>query len=125
MGKNQEDSRFLMPDIKLPEGFTPTQDWILVHIPKVEKEAETTTDFGLVLLNDEDELPTGPLRAEVVSVGPGYFDGNGQRVPMDISVGDTVIYNAFSGGTFKEEGEEFYFLNARSGSILAIIKAGN
>jgi co-chaperonin GroES (HSP10) len=44
---------------------------------------------------------------------------------MDISVGDTVIYNAFSGVTFKEEKEEFYFLNARSGSILAIIKAGN
>jgi chaperonin GroES len=58
-----------------------------------------------------------------VSVGPGYFDGNGQRVPMDISVGDTVIYNAFYGVTFNEAGEEFYFLNARSGSILGIIKA--
>lgn len=115
-----------MSNINLPEGFAPTQDWVLVHIPKVAKDTtEKKTDFGLVLINDIDEGPTGPLSAQVVSAGPGYFDQNGNRVPMDVSVGDTVYYNAHSGVAFEYEGEDYYFLNARNGSIVATIKGGN
>jgi chaperonin GroES len=110
-----------MSEAILPEGFQPTQDWILVELPKKEEDTEKKTDFGLLLIDDGNDLPDGPLRAEVVSVGPGYFDQNGNRVPMDIQVGDTVIYNAYSGTPFKENGVEYYFLNARSGSIIARI----
>ena len=115
-----------MSNINLPEGFAPTQDWVLVHIPEVvEDTTEKKTDFGLVLINDIDEGPKGPLSAQVVSAGPGYFDQNGNRVPMDIAVGDKVYYNAHSGVAFEYEGEDYYFLNARNGSIVATIKGGN
>jgi chaperonin GroES len=110
-----------MSETTLPAGFVPTQDWVLVQLP--EKEKENKTDFGLILA--EDTPMEGPQEAVVVSVGPGYFDQNGARVPMDIQVGDTVVYNQFSGTPYKYGKTEYYFMNARGGSILAIIRGDN
>jgi chaperonin GroES len=53
-----------------------------------------------------------------VAVGPGRFE-EGQRVPLDVAVGDTVIYSKYGGTEFKVEGEEYLILSARD--VLAII----
>jgi chaperonin GroES len=54
-----------------------------------------------------------------VAVGPGRFD-DGVRVPMDIKVGDVVLYSKYGGTEVKASGEEYLVLSARD--ILAIIE---
>jgi chaperonin GroES len=53
-----------------------------------------------------------------VAVGPGRFE-EGQRVPLDVAVGDTVIYSKYGGTEVKVEGDEYLILSARD--VLAII----
>lgn len=94
----------------------PLADWVLVRIP--EKETETKTNFGLVLIdNDDDEsLPKG----EVVSVGPGSPDQNGQSLPMWVKPGDKVYFAPNVGFGHKDGDVEYRFLNMRTGQVLAI-----
>ena len=52
-------------------------------------------------------------------VGPGRIDDSGNRVPLDISVGDTVIYSKYGGTEVKYSGEEYLILSARD--VLAVV----
>ena len=61
--------------------------------------------------------PTGPW--EVVAVGPGRIDDNGNRVPLDVAVGDRVIYSKYGGTEVKFGGDEFLVLSARD--VLAVV----
>jgi chaperonin GroES len=102
--------------------LNPLGDWVLVKLPK--REAETKTSFGLIITEDADvdeELP----KAEVVSVGPGGIDINGNRFPMDVAVGDTVVYAPGNGIAQKIGDEDYLFLNVRAGYVLAVHKGGN
>jgi chaperonin GroES len=95
----------------------PLGDWVLAKLPK--KEAETKTSFGLIITEDsdvEDALPT----AEVVSVGPGGTDINGNRFPMDVQIGDTLTYAPHNGVKHKIGDDEYLFLNVRAGYVLAV-----
>jgi len=95
----------------------PLGDWVLAKLPK--KEAETKTSFGLIITEDsdvEDVLPT----AEVVSVGPGGIDINGNRFPMDVQVGDIITYAPHNGVKQKIDNEDYLFLNVRAGYVLAV-----
>ena len=57
---------------------------------------------------------------EVVAVGPGRFNDDGdERVPMDISVGDRVIYSKYGGTEVKFAGTEYLILSARD--VLAVV----
>lgn len=80
-------------------------------------EAEQTTASGLVLPDTAQERPQ---EGEVVAVGPGRIDDNGNRVPLDVSVGDLVIYSKYGGTEVKYSGEEYLILSARD--ILAIVE---
>ncbi|MGO1909847.1 MAG: co-chaperone GroES, partial [Brevibacterium linens] len=60
-----------------------------------------------------------PQEGEVVAVGPGRVADNGNRVPVDVAVGDKVIYSKFGGTEVKYAGEEFLVLSARD--VLAVI----
>ena len=80
-------------------------------------EAEQTTASGLVIPDTAQEKPQ---EGEVVAVGEGRFDDKGQRVPMDVKVGDTVVFSKYGGTELKYGGEEFLVLGARD--ILAIIE---
>jgi len=80
-------------------------------------EAEQTTASGLVIPDTAQERPQ---EGEVVAVGPGRIDDNGNRVPLDVSVGDRVIYSKYGGTEVKYSGEEFLILSARD--ILAIVE---
>ncbi len=91
----------------------PLEDRILVRT----LEAEQTTASGLVI---PDTAKEKPQEGEVLAVGPGRVDDSGNRVPLDITVGDKVIYSKYGGTEVKVSGEEYLVLNARD--VLAIIE---
>lgn len=80
-------------------------------------EAEQTTASGLVI---PDTAKEKPQEGEVVAVGPGRVDDNGNRVPVDVAVGDVVIYSKYGGTEVKYDGEELLVLSARD--VLAVIE---
>lgn len=79
-------------------------------------EAEEKTKSGIVL---PDTAKEKPQEGEVVAVGPGKFE-DGKRVPMEVKVGDRVIYSKYGGTEVKVEGEEYLILSQRD--VLAIVK---
>ncbi len=90
----------------------PLGDRIVVK-PKDEDEATTTS--GLVI---PDTAKEKPQLGEVLAVGPGEFS-DGERIPMDVSVGDLVFYSKYGGTEVKVEGEEYLVLSSRD--VLAIL----
>jgi chaperonin GroES len=90
----------------------PLEDRIVVQ----PIDAEQTTASGLVI---PDTAKEKPQEGEVVATGPGRIDDNGNRVPLDESVGDKVIYSKYGGTEVKYAGEEFLILSARD--VLAVI----
>ena len=79
------------------------------------KAREETTRGGIVL---PDTAKEKPQEGTVVAVGPGRFE-DGNRVPMDVAVGDKVIYSKYGGTEVKVEGEEHLILSARD--VLAVV----
>ncbi|GAB3067666.1 co-chaperone GroES [Intrasporangium mesophilum] len=91
----------------------PLEDRIVVK----SLEAEQTTASGLVI---PDTAKEKPQEGEVLAVGPGRWNEDGdERVPLDIKVGDKVIYSKYGGTEVKYGGEEFLILSARD--VLAIV----
>ena len=90
----------------------PLEDRIVVK----QVEAEQTTASGLVI---PDTAKEKPQEGEVVAVGPGRIDDNGNRVPLDVKVGDKVIYSKYGGTEVKYAGDEYLILSARD--VLAIV----
>ena len=91
----------------------PLEDRIVVKAV----EAEQTTASGLVI---PDTAKEKPQEGEVVAIGPGRFNEDGdERIPMDISVGDRVIYSKYGGTEVKYAGEEYLVLSARD--VLAVV----
>ncbi len=79
-------------------------------------EGDETTTSGLVI---PDTAKERPQEGEVMAVGPGRFE-DGQRIPMDVKVGDKVIYSKYGGTEVKVQGEEYLILSARD--VLAVTK---
>jgi len=89
-----------------------------VVVEPVEEDVQTFAGGKLVL---PDTAKEKPQQGKVLAVGPGRRDEEGKRIPMDVKVGDMVIYAKYSGTTFKTpEGEEFLIL--KESDILAIIE---
>jgi chaperonin GroES len=98
-------------DVKV--NIKPLEDKILVQA----SEAETTTASGIVI---PDTAKEKPQEGKVLAVGPGRFDDNGARVPLDVSVGDTVIYSKYGGTEVRYNGEDYLILSARD--VLAVVE---
>ena len=79
-------------------------------------EAEQTTASGLVI---PDTAKEKPQEGKVLATGPGRVDDNGNRVPLDVSEGDVVIFSKYGGTEVKYDGKELLLLNARD--ILAVV----
>lgn len=77
---------------------------------------EETTKSGIVL---PDTAKEKPQEGEVLAVGPGRIDDSGKRVPMEVKVGDRVLYAKFSGTEFKVDSEELLVLSERD--VLAVL----
>jgi chaperonin GroES len=92
----------------------PLEDRIVVK----PLDAEQTTASGLVI---PDTAKEKPQEGEVLAVGPGRFDDEGEkRIPLDVKVGDTVLYSKYGGTEVKYSGEEYLILSARD--VLAVIE---
>ena len=89
----------------------PLEDRIVVK----PSEGEEMTASGLVI---PDTAKEKPQEGEVLAVGPGRFE-DGNRVPLDVKVGDKVIYSKYGGTEVKLGGEELLILSARD--VLAIV----
>jgi len=90
----------------------PLEDRIVVK----PTEEEETTVSGIVI---PDTAKEKPQEGKVVAVGPGRFE-EGQRVPVDVKAGDSVIYSKYGGTEVKVEGEEYLILSARD--VLAVVE---
>ncbi len=80
-----------------------------------EEEAESRTASGLVI---PDTAKEKPQLGKVLAVGPGEFK-DGERVPLDVGVGDTVFYSKYGGTEVKVEGVDYLILSARD--VLAVL----
>ena len=91
----------------------PLEDRIVVQAV----DAESTTASGLVIPDTAKEKPQEGM---VLAVGPGRFE-DGARVPLDVKVGDKVLYSKYGGTEVKYAGEEYLVLSARD--VLAVIES--
>ncbi|MFT7474341.1 MAG: chaperonin GroES [Verrucomicrobiales bacterium] len=92
----------------------PLEDRIVVR----PAAPEQTTASGLVI---PDSATEKPQQGEVLAAGPGKrSDQSGEVIPMDVSVGDVVVYSKYGGTEINSAGEDLLILNARD--VLAIVK---
>ncbi|MFM7258861.1 MAG: co-chaperone GroES [Acidimicrobiaceae bacterium] len=91
----------------------PLDDRIVVK----PNEAEKTTASGLVI---PDTAKEKPQEGTVVAVGPGrWSDDAGKHTPLDIKVGDVVLYSKYGGTEVAHKGEDLLILTSRD--VLAIV----
>jgi chaperonin GroES len=92
----------------------PLEDRIIVK----PGDAEETTASGLVI---PDTAKEKPQQGEVLAVGPGKrSDTSGEIIPVDVAVGDTVVYSKYGGTEITVDGQDVLILNARD--VLAIVE---
>jgi chaperonin GroES len=92
----------------------PLEDRIIVK----PGDAEETTVSGLVI---PDTAKEKPQQGEVLAVGPGRrSEQTGEIIPLDVKVGDTVVYSKYGGTEITDGGADVLILNGRD--ILAIVK---
>jgi chaperonin GroES len=90
----------------------PLEDKLVVQA----SEAETTTASGIVI---PDTAKEKPQEGKVLAVGPGRTDDKGNRIPVDVSVGDVVIFSKYGGTEIKYNGEDYLVLSSRD--VLAVV----
>lgn len=79
--------------------------------------AEEVTKGGLVI---PDTAKERPQQGEVIAVGPGRITDDGKKIPMEVKVGDKVLYGKYAGTEISIDGEEYLIM--RESDILAIIE---
>lgn len=84
----------------------PLHDRIVIK-PIVQEEVLAS---GIVI---PDTAKEKPQQGEVIAVGPGRLDDNGKRVPMDVKVGDRILYAKYTGQEVKIDGEEYIVLSEK------------
>ncbi len=91
----------------------PLHDRVVVR----RKEEETTTASGIVLPGSAQEKPN---QGEVVAVGKGRINQNGDVQAMDVKAGDTVLFGQYAGNSVKVDGEELMIMS--ESDILGVIE---
>src|SRR3984893_19588774 len=90
----------------MASNITPLQDRLLIQRPK-EKE---TIKCGIIM---PDSAREKPYEGDVIAVGAGRFDNKGERIPMDVKVGDRVLFGKYSGNEISVDGEEFFIIEEK------------
>ena len=91
----------------------PLQDRVIVK----RMEEETTSKGGIVL---PDSATEKPIRGEVIAVGPGKTLDSGEKRPMEVKAGDTVLFGKYSGTEVKLNDEELVVM--REEDIMGVIE---
>ncbi|MBL8059805.1 MAG: co-chaperone GroES [Chthonomonas sp.] len=93
--------------------LTPLHDRIIVKAAA----KETATASGILL---PDAAQEKPLKGEALAVGPGKRQDSGELAPVDVKVGDVVLYGKYSGTEVTVDGEDYVIL--RSDDVLAVLE---
>jgi chaperonin GroES len=93
--------------------FRPLHDRVVVR----RIEAEEKSAGGIII---PDTAKEKPQQGEVVAVGPGARDEQGQLVPLDVKVGDVVLFGKWSGSEVKIDGEELLIM--KESDIVGILE---
>jgi len=80
-------------------------------------DAETVSKSGIVI---PDTAKEKPQEGEVIAVGPGRVDKDGQRIEMEVKKGDKVLFGKYAGDEFKLDGVEYKII--REDEVLGILK---
>jgi len=99
--------------ISMGKNLQPIGDRVVVKPAPEEQQ----TKSGIVLPDSAKEKPS---EGKVVAVGSGRILDNGQKVPLEVKIGDNIIYSKYGGTEVKIENEEYMILSERD--ILAIKK---
>ena len=95
--------------------ITPLHDRVVVR----RLDEDERTPGGVII---PDTAKEKPMQGEVLAVGPGARDENGNRIAMDVSVGDRVLFGKWSGTEVKLSGEELLIM--KESDIMGIIGSG-
>ena len=93
--------------------FRPLHDRVVVR----RIDAEEKTAGGIII---PDTAKEKPQQGEVVAVGPGARDDQGRLTPLDVKVGDTVLFGKWSGTEVKIDGEELLIM--KESDIMGIVE---
>ncbi len=83
--------------------FRPLHDRVVVR----RVEEDTKTSGGIII---PDTVKEKPMQGEVIAVGPGARDESGKVVPLDVKVGDRVLFGKWSGTEVKIDGQELLIM---------------
>ena len=92
--------------------FRPLGDRVVIR--RVEEEAKTKG--GIII---PDTAKEKPQEGEVIAVGPGARDEDGKRVPMDVKVGDRILFGKWSGSEVKLDDEDLLIM--KESDILGVL----
>ncbi|WP_028585905.1 co-chaperone GroES [Desulfogranum mediterraneum] len=92
----------------------PLNDRILVK--RLEEEEKTAG--GIII---PDSAKEKPAEGEIVAVGPGKLSDAGERVAMDVAIGDRILFSKYGGTDVKLDGEDFLIM--REDDILGVVEA--
>jgi chaperonin GroES len=96
--------------------FRPLGDRVLVKRVKEEEK----TKGGIIIPDTAQEKPQ---EGEVVAVGPGARDEDGERIEMDVKVGDRILFGKWSGTEVKVDGDDLLIM--KESDILGVIEGGS
>jgi chaperonin GroES len=91
----------------------PLHDRIIVE----RLEEETTTAAGIII---PDSAKEKPMQGDVVAVGKGKVTEDGKVLPLDVKVGDKVLFGKYSGTEIKIEGKEYLMM--REDDVLGVVE---
>ncbi|MEX0404455.1 co-chaperone GroES [Aquibium sp. LZ166] len=94
--------------------FRPLHDRILVR----RIEAEEKTAGGIII---PDTAKEKPMEGEVIAAGPGGRDDKGQVQPLDVKVGDRILFGKWSGTEIRLDGEDLLIM--KESDVMGIIEA--
>ena len=93
--------------------FRPLHDRVVVK----RVDAEEKTKGGIIIPDTAQEKP---MQGEVIAVGPGGRDENGKLIPIDVKVGETILFGKWSGNEVKIDGVEYLIM--KESDIMGVIE---
>jgi chaperonin GroES len=95
--------------------FRPLHDRVVIE--RIDAEAKTAG--GVIILDTAKEKPQ---QGKVIAVGPGGRDESGELIPIDVKLGDRILFGKWSGTEVKIDGREYLIMN-ESGTMGVLVEA--